>query len=46
MILLEGAKMGGDCLNCGRVLSKALLAAVKIEDELDARAKTGDAQTP
>ncbi|NCW14890.1 MAG: FAD-binding protein, partial [Rhodobacteraceae bacterium] len=29
VILLEGAEMGGDCLNYGCVPSKALLAAAK-----------------
>ncbi len=33
VVLLEGHKMGGDCLNYGCVPSKALLAAARVACE-------------
>ena len=44
MILLEGAKVGGYCLNSGSVPSKALLVAAKNKDELASHAKNGASQ--
>lgn len=43
VILLEGAEMGGDCLNYGCVPSKALLAAAKNPGRLEMGFETDDA---
>ena len=48
VVLLEGHKMGGDCLNYGCVPSKALIAAGKqaqaMKDRQDIRRDTGGAR--
>ncbi len=41
VVLLEGGKMGGDCLNYGCVPSKALLAAAKVAHGMTLGAKYG-----
>ena len=41
VVLLEGHKMGGDCLNYGCVPSKALLASAKIAHEMGAATPFG-----
>jgi len=40
-VLIEGGKMGGDCLNYGCVPSKALIAAAKKASALDHAADFG-----
>jgi pyruvate/2-oxoglutarate dehydrogenase complex dihydrolipoamide dehydrogenase (E3) component len=45
VVLVEAAKMGGDCLNAGCVPSKALLAAAKIAQGRTAGAAFGIAPT-
>mgnify|MGYP003417588900 CR=1 FL=1 len=41
VVLVEGAEMGGDCLNHGCVPSKALLAAAKAAHAMTAGARFG-----
>ena len=41
VVLIEGAEMGGDCLNTGCVPSKALIAAAKAAHAMRAGAKFG-----
>ena len=41
VVLIEGAEMGGDCLNHGCVPSKALLAAAKAAHAMTAGAALG-----
>ncbi len=41
VVLIEGAEMGGDCLNAGCVPSKALIAAAKAAHAMRAGAKFG-----
>jgi pyruvate/2-oxoglutarate dehydrogenase complex dihydrolipoamide dehydrogenase (E3) component len=45
VVLIEGAEMGGDCLNHGCVPSKALLAAAKAAHAMTAGAALGIAPT-
>lgn len=46
VVLVEGAQMGGDCLNHGCVPSKALLAAAKAAHAMGAGAPFGVSPTP
>ena len=46
VVLIEGAEMGGDCLNTGCVPSKALLAAGKAAHAMGAGAPFGVAPAP
>ena len=46
VVLLEGHRMGGDCLNYGCVPSKALLAAAKQAHAMGAGARLGVAPVP
>ena len=41
VVLIEGAEMGGDCLNAGCVPSKALIAAAKAAHAMQSGAKFG-----
>lgn len=46
VVLLEGHKMGGDCLNFGCVPSKALIASAKQAHAMSHGAKLGVAEVP